>query len=184
MKKVWYQFAWWYPFLFIAYVNSPCHALGHCFNPYNGFHNLHILSLDWEVLKPRGISMYTSSSKSPCKNTYLTSTVTIANHNLLSKTINFPSSQCQMTEYYFATNLVWYESILPAALCLRVNIHLQLTGFFLGGRDTILHMPFFYRSSISTYIISTHFWNFSGFFSLCRYRDAIHLIHKVLMLKW
>ena len=74
-----YMYNMWSPWLCLYFifnitlVNLPNYALGNCFNPYEAFFYLQTLFMSNHWSKLDGASIYTSFSKSPCKNAFFTS---------------------------------------------------------------------------------------------------------------
>ena len=72
-NSVWSSWHWVCLWLTTVLANLSNHAWGDCLSPYSDFLSLQTLSLLKEVSSPGGISIYTSSSKSPFRNVFLTS---------------------------------------------------------------------------------------------------------------
>lgn len=147
----------------------PNHDMGHCFNPYNTFFNLHTSKLWKPDLKPEGDSIYTSSFKSSCSNALLTSKwwnsqfwfTTMENRTMMVSTLATEENVYVQTisyvwVYLLATNLTLYYSIDLSARCFMVKTHRYPTALFSCGRTHFSQLLVFSYTSISIFIYGYH----------------------------
>ena len=140
-------------------MNCPNHALGDCLRPYSAFRSLHTFPMEFAMLYHGGKPMYTSSSKSLCRNAFFTSNC----HKGQSRLVAIDNKTLMVFIFWvnpLATTLALYRSIVPSALYFIVNTRLHPSDFFPLGSVTTFYVLFFCNASISTCIAFVHLGSF------------------------